>query len=502
MTPTPPIVITRTGRVRGEDNGSHLSFRAIPYAAPPVGPRRFRTSVPADPWDDIFDATAHGAIVPQVFEEMDDLLGSEPMPSSEENSLHLTVHSPSIDGAPKAVFVWIHGGSFTSGSSDWTIYDGAHFARDGVVFVGINYRLHALGFLDLTRVMPHPETDANLALGDAVLALEWVRDNISAFGGDPDRVTIAGESAGAGMVSGLIASPAARGLFHRAIPQSGINFRVQEPDQSDVIARNFLAEIGVQEGDWSALEAVPIERILDASERRTALLAGVPGGLHLAWNMHRNPLTLPESCFAEFESGRSTRFDLLIGTTADENKLRWLVEEPDGVADAIERVTAERLELLRETYVAENRGSEEWEIAEAIGNDQSYLVPSIWSAEEHSDHGGRAYMYLFTWRSPVRNGRIGSCHALENAFVFDRLNSPKFHGGSPPQLLADEMHSAWLRFAETGDPNGGGLPVWPLYSSALPRVMQFGKRISVLDNPRGAERDAWRGEPPTVFGVA
>src|SRR5690606_10879779 len=191
------------------------------YAAPPVGSRRFRAAEPHPPWTEVRDATRRGPVAPQRFDEMDTAFGVTPSPSDEAGALHLTVHSGDLDGS-RPVFVWIHGGSFVSGSSAWEIYDTGHFARDGVVSVEFNYRLGAFGFADLRAHFD--DAPANLALTDAVLALQWIRENIARFGGDPEQVTIAGESAGGGMVTALMATPAARGLFHRVVLQSGINF--------------------------------------------------------------------------------------------------------------------------------------------------------------------------------------------------------------------------------------------------------------------------------------
>ncbi|WP_246473648.1 carboxylesterase/lipase family protein [Streptosporangium becharense] len=497
-----PIVKTEAGAVRGVRNPTHLTFRNIPYAAPPVGRLRFAAAQPAPPWAGVLDGTGPGPVAPQRFEEIDRRLGAVELPSDEAGALHLTVHTPGLEGK-RPVFVWIHGGSYTSGSSAWRIYDGARFARDGVVFVGFNYRLGAFGFLDLRAHFPDDGLlTANPALSDAVLALRWIRDNIAAFGGDPDSVTIAGESAGAGMVTALLTSPQARGLFHRAVPQSGMNFCIQEPEQSAAIAGNLLRRLGVRAGDRAALEAVSTETLLQASEDRACLLDGVPGGPHLAWNMHRDPETLPTGGYEPFAAGSLSQIDLLIGTTADENKLRWLAEEPTGIDEGVDIDDPEQVRRLREVYRKAGRAEKEWEISEAIVNDLSYLVPATRAAEEHARHGGRTFMYLFTWRSPVLDGRLGACHALENAFVFDRLQSPEFHGPRPPQWLADAIHGAWIRFARTGRPGHPLLPEWPEFDPESRAVMELGATCRVVYDPRGREFRAWRDLPASVFGVA
>lgn len=498
MNGTAPEVLTAHGPVRGVAANGVLSFRGIPYAAPPVGPLRFKAASPPEPWSEVRDATRPGPVAPQPFDRMDGLMGVRETAWSEEGALHLTVHTPGLEGS-RPVFVWIHGGSFTSGSSAWRMYDTEHFARDGVVGVGFNYRLGALGFADL-RAHFGDAYPGNPALTDAVLALTWIRENIARFGGDPSRVTICGESAGAGMVTALMASPLADGLFHRVVPQSGMNFKLQEPDEAATISGNLLRLLGVEPGDEDALRALPAERILEASENRPALLAGVEP-LYLAWNMHRDPVSLPRNVFERLSGGELAHLDMLIGTTADENKLHWLVEKPSGRDDGVIGVPEELLARLRTIYREEGRAETEWEISEAIGNDQSYLVPSTWAAEEQARHGGRVFVYLFTWRSPVLGGRIGACHALENAFVFDRLESPGFHGEHPPQRLADAMHGAWVAFAAFGDPQVAALPQWPRYDPEAPRVMELGEECRVLHDPRGREREAWRDLPYESFGV-
>ncbi len=426
------VATTTTGKVSGTEGDGFVSFLGIPYAEPPVGARRFRPPVPVPSWDGVRPADKIGAICPQPYDDLDRLIGVPDMRSSEADCLTVNVWTPDTDDHARPVLVWVHGGAYVTGSNAWEIYHGPSFARDGAVFVSVNYRLNAFGFLNLTELFPDSEHCLNLGIQDACLGLRWVQENISAFGGDPGRVTIFGESAGAGMVSSMLAAPAARGAFHRVIPQSGFTMNLLKPEQSTQVARNFCAATGVAPGDWDALLNLPVDRIVTAAADSPLMLKDVPGGPWLPWNNTLDADVLPKTGYAAVVAGETSGIDLLIGTTADENKLAWLVEAPDGSDYPIDRLDVDTVQRLLSVYRAAGRGAEDWEVAEAIVNDQSYLIPSIRAAEAHLEHGGRVFQYIFTWRTPVLDGRLGSCHALEVPFVFDRLDQPLFLGDAPP----------------------------------------------------------------------
>ncbi|MBY4130251.1 carboxylesterase family protein [Rhodococcus fascians] len=497
------IVRTAAGEVIGRSDEDHYAFLGIPFAEPPVGDRRFAPPVAKTPWDGRFDATSVGAICPQPYDDLDRLLEVPKMNASEGECLTVNVWTPSErTDEPRPVLVWVHGGSFITGSNAWDIYSGSKLAASGAVVVSINYRLHGLGFLNLTGLFEGAENSVNLAARDAIMGLEWVRDNVAAFGGDPGRVTIFGESAGAAMVSALAAAPATRDLIHRVIPQSGMAHQLVPQEVGRQIAENFLRVVGVEPGDWQGLRDLPVERIVEVSMQSDELLKGVSDDRWLPWNLHRDPLTLPESASEAFASGNMRHLDMLIGTTADENKLAWIVREPDAdedypVNDLDDAVVARMQSVYRDA----GRGRAAWELNEAIVNDQSYFVPANRAVDEHVRQGSRAFVYLFTWRTEAFGGRLGSCHALEVPFVLDLLDHPVFLGPNPPRALADAMHGAWLAFAATGDPNGGSLPTWPEWDSETRPTMKFDVECEVLSSPRAAELRQWDDVPDDVLGV-
>src|SRR5881227_538669 len=251
------IVETTSGTVRGREKNGIQDFRGIPYAAPPVGELRFRPPQPVEPWNGVRDATAFGPMAMQTQGAMETMFGAPPRPMSED-CLTLNVWTPGLDDARRPVMVWIHGGGFLFGTGATPWYDGRSFARDDIVLVTINYRLGAFGFL-------HIDGQGNNGILDQVAALEWVRDNIAAFGGDPGNVTAFGESAGAMSVGTLLGLPAAKGLFVKAIPESGAGHSAKTEAEAGAIAGEFLAEIGVDPGPGviDRLRAVPADKLLE-----------------------------------------------------------------------------------------------------------------------------------------------------------------------------------------------------------------------------------------------
>jgi para-nitrobenzyl esterase len=497
-----PVVQTSGGAVAGHHIDESFEYLNMPYAAPPVGVRRFRPPVRATAWEDVRDGTQLGPICPQPFDPLDGPIGGGPVVEDEAACLTVNAWRPT-SGSGHPVFVWIHGGGFTNGYGGEPTYRGPAFARDGVLAFSFNYRLHAFGMLDLRGLFPGAEDTANLALRDCVAALEWIRDNAAAFGGDPANVTICGESAGAALVGALVGAPAARGLFQRAVLQSGSCMQLLEPEESRTIAVRFLETVRVRPGDWAALQAVPTEKIVEAAARFD-LLSGDHAGrsVHLPWNTLRDERTMPRSGWEVVRDGERPELDLLIGTTADEYRLRWLAEEPNVEPEPLANLDAADQARLIEAYRSTGaRGESLRDVHEAITNDQAFLTPAVRHGDAHVAAGGKAYMYLFTWRSPVLGGRIGAAHALENAFVFDQLVAPGFHGEDPPRELAADVHGAWVRFAKTGDPGGGRLPDWPLHDPVARPVLRFDVPCTLLHAPFAAELAAWAAVDDARLGV-
>ncbi len=482
------VVKTTSGQVRGEVGDGVARYLGVPYAAAPFGPNRFRAPAPAPAWDGVRDALQHGptAPAPGYPPPFDALLPAVQIPG--EDCLNLSIWAPE-DGGSRPVMVWIHGGAFVNGSSSLPVYDGSAFARDGVVLVGVNYRLGAEGFLHL------PGTAPNRGLLDQVAALEWVQDNIAAFGGDAGNVTVFGESAGAMSVGALLAMPSAQGLFRRAILQSGAGQHALTAATASRVAGYMGEQLGVAP-TVEAMEGIAPERFVTAQQALSEESARTPDparwGEITANAMVFEPVVdgevLPALPLAAIADGASADVDVLIGANRDEHRL-FLV--PPGITEA---ATDPMLDAVAgayrlpagavDAYRAVRPGGSAGMVLADVMSDWFFRIPAIRLAETH----GRARVYEFDWSSPLFDGRLGACHALELAFVFDTLDtSHGIAGPHPPQALADAMHAAWVAFASTGDPG------WPVYGADR-HVRRFAAdAVTTETDPRGALRELWAG---------
>ncbi|MBD0424486.1 carboxylesterase/lipase family protein [Streptomyces sp. TRM S81-3] len=490
-----PVVTTAQGAVRGLRQGDTTAFLNIPYAAAPRGAGRFAPPRPHEPWDGVRDATVPGPNAPQSERR----LGSVDMSpyfgagwSRGEDYLTVNVFTPATGDGGLPVMVFVHGGGFVAGSTRSALYDGSAFARDGVVLVTLNYRLGIVGFLDL------PGAPANRGLLDVEAALRWVRENIAAFGGDPDNVTLFGQSAGATVVGGVLATPEAAGLFHRAIVQSGSGLGAFTTEQAARVTRAAADVLGV-EPHADAFAELPDERLVEAASR----LAGID----LRTGTHRDPLiglspfslvldTQPAESVA---AGLSTGIDLLIGTNAEEGNLylvpvdKYATSTAEDVDDAAARSHPDAARLV-ETYRRTRPEASFGELRSAIMGDALFGAGSWALAGAHAAHARSAtYAYEFAWRSQALDGELGATHAVELPFVFDLAHLPRLHGpaallgpGKPPADLAARMHQTWVRFARTGDPG------WDRYDTRRRSTMRIDAEWTQVDDPRSRERQAWR----------
>jgi para-nitrobenzyl esterase len=477
---------TRSGTVEGIEKDGVLQFRGVPFAAPPVGDLRWRPPQAAEPWSGVRPARQFGPIAPQGRSPIAIFPQPAEVEISEERCLTLNVYTPGTGGPLRPVLVWVHGGGFTGGSGRNPWYNGTSFARNGVVVVTVNYRLGALGFLHLGDDLTG---SGNCGVLDQVAALEWVRDNIAAFGGDPARVTIFGESAGGMSVGALLGMPAASGLFQQAIPQSGAASNFQSVEQASEVAEQMVAKLG----GLDALRAAPWERLLEAQGE---LVAERRPGSPLPFMPVVDGVVLPRPPLESVAAGSAAPVRLLAGTNRDEMTL-FLLSGPNGF-DLTEDSAVQRLERgspgagrsLYDAYRAvlgtDARPSDVWV---AVESDRVFRIPAIHLASAQARHTPDVWMYLFTYESPALDGALRSCHALEIPFVWNVVSTPGFEGftGSGPEAdaLAAEMHRDWIAFAMSGDPG------WDRYDTARRATRVFGPGAGVAEDPTGATRVLW-----------
>ncbi len=392
--------------------------------------------------------------------------------------------------------VWIHGGAFSNGSGAIPSYDGSRFARDGVVCVTINYRLGADGFLYLDDGV------SNLGLLDQIAALTWVRENIAAFGGDPNNLTVFGESAGAFSISTLLSMPRARGLFSRMIAESGAGHHVSSPVTAQRVGQYLAEKLGVKP-TREAIAAIPIDRLLQAQVELSGEAFANPDperwGEVAANLMPFEPVIdgdiLPARPIDSIVGGAGAGVDILIGTNSEEQRLMIV---PNGVINYINEdilagtIAAYGLPVSETiaTYRSIRSDDSAGELFAAIVTDWFYRIPAIRLAEAHTKGSGTTYMYEFAWRSPGFDGQLGSCHSLEIPFAFDTLDKGGLEvllGANPPQQLAGAMHAAWVAFATSGNPG------WPQFDLNRRATMRFDTKQELVEDPRSAERLLWEG---------
>ncbi len=500
---TPIEVDTTHGRVRGAWHHGVARFAGLPFAAPPVGELRFRPPQPVEAWDGVREALEFAPICPQNPSMMDALFGGE-AEVWDEDCLYLNVWTDDVRPTElRPVMVWIHGGGFEMGSGSSPLYHGEAFARSGVVLVTLNYRLGALGFLELGGLDPAYAGSGNLGLLDQVAALEWVRSNAAAFGGDPDDVTIFGESAGGMSVSLLMAMPRARGLFHRAIAQSGAAAAGRDPADARADATAFLAEAGLD----SVQDAVDadVTTLLAAHARMSAARMADP---EAAVRAHGNPLAflpfrpvadggeVPADPLAAIAGGAAAGVALVTGTTLEEWKLFALMAPP--VTD--EAALLDRLALLCDrpaealaAYRAELPDASLSDLECAVLTDVVFRVPASDLADAHAPHAP-VHQYRWDWSSPVGGGMIGASHAIEIPFVFDLVEDQRLHvfvGPEAPKPLARAVHEAWVTFATTGTPAADGLPDWPTVGGGRRPVLSLDVVPALLEDPRAGTLRFW-----------
>jgi para-nitrobenzyl esterase len=501
----PPVVRTESGALEGEHGSDHIVFRGIPYAAPPTGLRRLLPPTSPVPWTGVRESRVFG---PSAIQGESFAPGSQAEGPTSEDCLYLNVYTPAVDGRPRPVLVFIHGGAFVVGSSSAPLYDGGPLAAFGdQVVVTFNYRLGALGYLYLGEFGERWGATPNVGALDQIAALAWVKAHIDRFGGDPNNITVFGESAGGTSVLNLIATPSAEGLFHRAVAESPSNsLTLAEPAVGMRFAEELLSHLGLTFLDSEKLREVPVEKLREAQLK----VRGRPSDLFGFFPVI-DARTVPRQPCDVFMEGGGARVPLVIGTNRDEWNLFEIPTRTDAepVSDVVAALARRGfpappeaiprfLEVYRTSRAQKNLPHHDRALRRALLGDFRFRIPSTRFAEVHAARGLPTYAYLFTYGSPALRGALGACHALELPFVFGTLGAPlqdRFAGtGEAVRALSASMMQSWTAFARTGDPAGDAAEsAWPRFDANERFTRIFDVPSLVESAPFEAERRAWQG---------
>ncbi len=492
--PADPEARTAAGRARGRREGSLAVFRGIPFAQPPVGRARFAAPQPAAPWDEVREAASFGSPPPQS-----GTYGPAPVPA-DDDWLTVNVWTPAPDpAARRPVMVWIYGGAYKVGSADAPGYDAGRLAREGdLVVVTFNYRTGVEGFAQIQGAPP------NRGLLDQVAALTWVRDNIAAFGGDPDLVTVFGQSADAGSVASLLATPLAAGLFGRAIAQSVPGIYYSPPLAAD-IARAIAAELGLRAttADLSGVDPVRLVAAADAVDRKLSQYQD-------RWGQVAQTVTpfapvvdgevLPATPWQALAAGAARQVPLIVGHTRDECRLFLAIGGQLGTIS--DEQAAQSLQALgpgpdgEQAYREAFPGASAERLYELVRSDWLFRMPTLHLAQAQAAGRGVAYLYELTWAAPANGGILGACHGLDGPLVFGNLDEGFAARliGPPPYPAAEDVsaqfRTAWTQFAATGDPG------WPAYDPERRLTRVFDLPPAVAAYPEETSRRLWQDHFP------
>jgi para-nitrobenzyl esterase len=491
------ITNTSSGKVQGYSHNGIHTFKGIPYAE--AG--RFEAPRKVAPWTNVRSSLTYGPVAPLMdpttsVSDESEFVFHHDWGYTSEKCLVLNVWTPGInDGKKRPVMFWIHGGGFTAGSSqELPSYDGESLAKKGdVVVVSINHRLNILGFLDLSAYGEKYKSSANNSMLDIVAALQWVKDNIGNFGGDAKNVTIFGQSGGGAKVNTLMAMPSAKGLFHKAINQSG-SFRTAMLDKATTqeLAAEFIKELNLTANNIDEIQKIPFTSLTDASKKAIKTIsdkmaaAGKPFvGFGLNWGPSVDGEVIPYQLFSPEAFALSKDIPLMLGTTKNEFAVFQNMMYADASMDQVKEVIKTRYKDKADAYLTEVKKTYPYDTkpSDLLAIDAMFRPGAVYQANEKSALAGGApvYMYMFDYQSPILNGKYKAVHCAELPFMFNNIHRCEEMSGGLKEayVLADKMSSAWVNFARLGNPNAKGLPQWPSYNSTNTATMHFDKKCEV-----------------------
>jgi len=506
------IVETQEGKVEGCTEDGLYIFRGVPYAEPPVGPLRWRKPQPIQKkrpftWDaSVFRARPWqpellAASVPPF-----SYLVDQSVQPCEEDCLYLNIYTNDLSKSDMPVMIWFHGGGFAYGSGSEQVYYGGHLARKGVVLVTVNYRLGALGFMNLNEITNGQiPASGNEGLFDQLMAIDWVKENVGRFGGSPDNITVFGESAGAISIGALLALENSRGLFQRAILQSGSALTAAPLSDCVNVAEGFVRHLGSRDPQFlmntDPVQLMEITDLVSMEQGRMIFQPCIDGEV-----LPTLPITL-------IEQGAADGFDVLAGTTKDESRLITHAFQADETA-GLAAQTPQPLELLNATFPDANfdqiyteyrvllensvEQADDLSVYAAIETERSFRIPSIQLAEAFAHRGNTTYQYLFDWPCPALGGKLGSCHIMDVGLVFGTYDDNKelvqfFGAGDEVEKLSSNMQDAWISFARTGVPSCAPIGEWTPYSTDLRCTTLLGSTIETVQAPMDDRRKLLAG---------
>ena len=496
------VVQTATGKIRGAMQDKVHAFKGVPYGASTEGAGRFLPPSKPQPWTGVRDALDFGPASPQTPSNLiPESMAQQPKTdgSGTEDCLHLNVWTTGLGSGKRPVMVWYHGGGYSAGSANWNMYSGANLAaKQDVVVVTVNHRLNVFGYLYLAELGGEKFANAsNVGMLDLVASLEWVRDNIAAFGGDPGNVTIFGQSGGGGKVSTLLAMPQAKGLFHRAIAMSGSAVKGTPRDRATKGTEAFMAKLGLKPNQVEELQKLPQSQLLSAMRGAQGLQLGPVVDGH----------TLPADPFDPVAPAISANVPFMIGSTETEvtwnNSVKFDALDDATLHSRIKesmRIEDAAADHLIAVYKKGRPQASNLDLFFIMTTDTSNFRTGTDTEAERKAALGKApvYKYYFQWYSPVREGKLRSYHTLDIPFVFQNVDIAESMNGSGPELhpLADKMSGAWAAFARTGNPNHRGIPKWEPFTETQRATMIFNNECKAVNDPYREERLARKDLKP------